>query len=654
LATLLTPGAASACVPVAVLISTLQAASFFTAGQAAAAGVISAKVAALTDGVIKAMLLSKLKVATVVLLLVTLTALGVGYLCGPSAVAQQPAEKKGKEPPAEKKEADKNASKWEVQTTLKGHTDAVFSISFSPDGKVLATASRDGTVKLWETETGKALATLEGHDGDVYCVAFAPDGKTLVTAGDDKTVRVWDIAKKQEVQKVMHNDPLRGAAFTPDGKTVVAWGGVHDARGEESRGEIRFWDPATAKEQSPLPQLPKVQVEDVLFTPNGKVMIASSGNTFTIWDWDGKDQWKERQSVAQPEGWWISRMRLSSDGRTLAISTPTVKLYDVATGEQWDELDKSFEQWWDGVAFSPDGKTVAAHRMLQELDGDWVLQRKSLVRIWDVATGKVREEFEVKPVVFCVAFAPDGKTLAAGCRGGCKFKASDKPWEVFPTLTEEKDGPVKLLGRKEGPAQPPEGEGKPPAKAQPGHAQPHPIFLDGFDPPDLDGFDPPASATHQPARLPKEMAEKGSPKILAQADWPYGRLEKPFEKPLQFTITSADQAVARTPLAGSKMLYPAALKAATELVARLLGVPTIDWSKEMVIVVTAGPQKSSGYRVEVTRLEAEGNQLTVHWALHAPKEAPDDTITYPAAAVLVPKDAWQVRFERSDKKREKP
>ena len=89
---------------------------------------------------------------------------------------------------------------WDAATrketaVLKGHADEVLAVAFSPDGKTLATGSKDQTVKLWDVATGKETATLRGHESTVAAVAFSPDGKTLATAGGhDKTVRLWDAA----------------------------------------------------------------------------------------------------------------------------------------------------------------------------------------------------------------------------------------------------------------------------------------------------------------------------------------------------------------------------------------------------------------------------------------------------------------------------
>ncbi len=93
----------------------------------------------------------------------------------------------------------KNIKLWEVATgkelaTLNGHTDLVWSLAFSPDGKTLASGSWDNTIKLWDVASGKERSTLKGHTDEVWCVAYSPDGKLLVTGSKDKTIRLWDLA----------------------------------------------------------------------------------------------------------------------------------------------------------------------------------------------------------------------------------------------------------------------------------------------------------------------------------------------------------------------------------------------------------------------------------------------------------------------------
>ena len=107
--------------------------------------------------------------------------------------------------------------------TLKGHSDYVRSVAFSPDGNIIASGSVDKTIKLWETRTGSLIKTLEGHSYDVESVAFSPDGKIIASGSWDKTIKLWETRTGSLIKTLEgHSDLVTSVAFSPDGKIIAS------------------------------------------------------------------------------------------------------------------------------------------------------------------------------------------------------------------------------------------------------------------------------------------------------------------------------------------------------------------------------------------------------------------------------------------------
>jgi len=299
--------------------------------------------------------------------------------------------------------------------TLRGHTEAVNGVAYSPDGTRLASASSDGTLRVWDAITGQVLQTLRGHTDVVRAVAYSPDGKKLVSAGDDKTVRVWDAVTGQELWTLRGHTrpPVFCVAFSPDGGRLVS--GAHDY-------EVRVWDVAIGQEVpfSPL-KGHTTDIEGVAYSPDGR-WLASACIGSTVRVWDATTGELKFEQVAASSG--AMAVAFSPDGRRFATGSleGTVNVWDVATGQPLRTLT-AHTSGVASVAFSPDGRRLAS----SSLGG--------VIKVWDLDAMSPEKPHTLKDhswesgqgthtlmghtgSVSQVAFSPDGMQLVSASTDG--------------------------------------------------------------------------------------------------------------------------------------------------------------------------------------------------------------------------------------------
>jgi len=295
--------------------------------------------------------------------------------------------------------SDRSIRLWEAASgqplrTIQGHTSSVSSVVWSPDGKTLASASSDRTIRLWDAATGQPLRTLQGHTGSVYSVAWSPDGKTLASASNDRTIRLWEASGQPPRTIQGLQNPAFGViysvAWSPDGKALAS---------ASSDGSIGLWEAASGQPLRTI-QGHRTSVYSVVWSPDGKSLASASyDGTIRLWDAATGQPLRTLQGHTNA----VNSVVWSPDGKTLASAgdDATVRLWDAASGRPLRTIQGQ-QGRVSSVAWSPDGNTLAS------------ASYDRTIRLWEAASGQPLRTIQGhQDLVYDVAWSPDGRTLAS-------------------------------------------------------------------------------------------------------------------------------------------------------------------------------------------------------------------------------------------------
>jgi WD40 repeat protein len=295
----------------------------------------------------------------------------------------------------------------QIRPLLKAsRTGPLNSVAFSRDGKTLATAGADGTARLWNVRTHRQIYTFRVSAIAVTSVAFSPDGKTLATAGADGTVRLWDVATHQEAAGpplTASAIPVYSVAFSPDGKMLASG---------EADGSTRLWDPTVFRQVGPSFRAGRGAANSVALSRDGKILATGDADgTARLWSVRTRHQ---ISSFHMPGTASVTSVAFSPDGKTLATGDAdgTARLWSVRTRHQISSFHMPGTAPVTSVAFSPDGKTLATG----DADGT--------ARLWNVLVHRqVGRTLSATPrrgtiAVTDVAFSPHGDMLVTGNADG--------------------------------------------------------------------------------------------------------------------------------------------------------------------------------------------------------------------------------------------
>ncbi len=381
-----------------------------------------------------------------------------------------------------------------------GHTGSINSICITTDGKLMATASADNTIKIWDVKKQSLLRTLAGHEADIFTIAFKPNSTILASAGYDKKILIWDVQQGRVIQTLTnHTQPVTTLLFSPDGRnlfsssrdsTIKIWSipsgrmtatiaghrNLVNAITLSSDGNliasasfekiVRIWNTRSQRITKTLTSL-NFEVRQVEFSPDNKflavVTIDNSVSIYSVGIWRKLDNWKFQEPV--------NTVTFSPDGKKLGIATKSrIDFFDT---ENWALESRIAEEVKDtkDLIFTPDMKrliSVNAHAEIDFFDKNYSHQNKlhgykldiiktlfsptgnllasanedGTIALWDLQTGQqLRNISAHERSVNGLSFHPNARLLASGGDDGV-IKIWNLQKDTSPKVLRGHAGPV--------------------------------------------------------------------------------------------------------------------------------------------------------------------------------------------------------------------
>ncbi len=288
--------------------------------------------------------------------------------------------------------ADRTLKVWDLDSgralaTLQGHASLVLGCAVTPDGRRVVSASDDKSLKVWDLDSGRTLATLHGHAGSVLGCAVAPDGRRVVSASDDHTLKVWDLDSGRTLVTLQgHSDSVRGCAVTPDGRRVVS------ASDDDT---LKVWDLDSGHVLATL-QGHSARVLACAVAPDGRRGVsASQDGTLKVWDLESGHTLATLQGHSE----WVRACAVTPDGRRVVSASEdlTLKVWDLESGHTLVTL-RGHAASVSACAVTPDGRRVVS------ASDDHTL------RVWDLEAGPTLAPLQGHSAWVCAcAVSPDGR-----------------------------------------------------------------------------------------------------------------------------------------------------------------------------------------------------------------------------------------------------